>query len=463
MDAWIEREIENCHFADQRLKSRYGRILQSLSDKIGDTLPTACQDWAATKAAYRFFDNPRVHEGVVLAGHFAATRARAGVKKFPLLVLHDTTEISFKRAHPEKIGQTRKIPLFRSSRKDGSNGYTACGMLLHSALVTTTAGVPLGLAAAKFWTRKKFKGTNALKKKVNPTRIPIQEKESFRWLENVRLATETLGQAKNLVHIGDREADIYELFCAATECGTHFLIRTCVDRLAGSGSTTVSKKMKLSPVRGTHIVEVMDRQGHTHEAKLRLRFERMAIHPPIGKQKKYPSQELTVIYAYEVGDPKGRDRIDWKLVTDLNVSSMKQAAEKLDWYAGRWKIETFHKVLKSGCKIEERRLETAQRLANLLAVYCVVSWRVFSLTMAKRANPKASASTVLTSIERKILTYLGKAAGRKPSATLNYYLGEIVRLGGYLARKNDGPPGNIVMWRGLSRLTDLQTGFEICG
>ena len=126
-------------------------------------------------------------------------------------------------------------------------------------------------------------------------------------------------------------------------------------------------------------------------------------------------------------------------------------------------IETFHKVLKSGYKIEERRLETAQRLANLLAVYCVVSWRVFSLTMAKRVSPKASASTVLTSVERKILTHLGKAAGRNPSSTLNYYLGEIARLGGYLARKNDGPPGNTVMWRGLSRLTDLQTGFEICG
>jgi len=466
MEAWIERELENCEFPDQRLKPRLGRILQSLSDRIGETIPTACRDWAATKAAYRFFSNPRVNEGIILAGHFAATRARATEalakhKREKLLVLHDTTEVSFKRSHPEKIGQTRKIPLFRSNKKDGSNGYTACGMLLHGTLVTTTAGVPLGLVAAKFWTRKKFKGTNALKKKVNPTRIPIEVKESYRWIENVKRSTAMLGCPGACVHICDREGDIYELFCAALEAKTHFLIRTCADRLAGQGKTTVSKKMAASRIRGHHAVEVQDRRGHTHEIKLNLRFERLTLHPPIGKQKKYPPIEVTVIHAWERGKPKDREPIEWKLVTDLTVTTVKQAAEKLDWYASRWKIETYHKVLKSGCKIEDRRLETADRLANLLAVYCVVAWRVFYLTMVRRIDPTTKASAVLTSTERKILKHIGKTAGREPRATLDYYLGEVARLGGYLARKNDGPPGNMVMWRGLSRLADIEIGFEI--
>ena len=180
-----------------------------------------------------------------------------------------------------------------------------------------------------------------------------------------------------------------------------------------------------------------------------------------GARTEVEQLEVTVIHAWEKGKPKDREPIEWKLVTDLVVTNVKQAAEKLDWYSSRWKIETFHKVLKSGCKIEDRRLETADRLANLLALYCVVAWRVFHLTMVKRADPAARASSVFTSIERKIIRHVGKAAGRELNATLDYILGEVARLGGYLARKNDGPPGNMVMWRGLSRLSDIEIGFEI--
>ncbi len=109
--------------------------------------------------------------------------------------------------------------------------FTVCGILMHSSLAVTTDGLPLGLTAIKFWTRNKFKGTNALKRKINPTRVPIEEKESFRWLENLKQSTALLGEPQRCVHIGDRESDIYELFCAAQEAGTRFLVRTCVDRL----------------------------------------------------------------------------------------------------------------------------------------------------------------------------------------------------------------------------------------
>ena len=129
--------------------------------------------------------------------------------------------------------------------------HTFCGLLMHSSLVATTAGVPLGLAAIKFWTRKKFKGTNALKWKVNSTRIQIEQKESIRWLDNLKRATAQLADPSRCVHVGDREAYIFELFCAARDAKTHFLVRTCIDRLAGQGHTTVAKKMAREPVWGT--------------------------------------------------------------------------------------------------------------------------------------------------------------------------------------------------------------------
>src|SRR5438874_2808135 len=186
MDVWVERELDGCEFPDRRLKDRLGKLLGDLGRRIGGTIPTACQDWAATKAAYRFFSNPRVDEGVILAGHFAATKTRFAAAAGTVLVLHDTTEFSFTRDNPEAIGRI-------STLKTQHAYLTICGLLMHSSLVLTTAGVPLGLAAAKFWTRKKFKGTNALKRKINPTRIPIERKESVRWLENLKQSTELLG------------------------------------------------------------------------------------------------------------------------------------------------------------------------------------------------------------------------------------------------------------------------------
>ena len=193
-----------------------------------------CQDWANTKAAYRFLDNERVSETEILAGHFQATRDRTAATVGPLLVLHDTTEFSFQRDDIDAVGITRKA-VAGAYRNGTLRHYTACGILMHSSLAVTTEGLPLGLTAVKFWTREKFKGTNALKKKINPTRVPIEEKESVRWLENLRQSTELVVEPTRCVHIGDRESDIYELFCTAQDAGTHFLLRTCVDRGAAAG------------------------------------------------------------------------------------------------------------------------------------------------------------------------------------------------------------------------------------
>jgi hypothetical protein len=464
MEGWVEREIEECKFPDQRLKSRFRKLLGQLGEKIGAALPTACQDWAATKAAYRFFDNPRVDESIILAGHFAATSARMAATKGPILVLHDTTEFSFQRARPETIGKTRLLPTCRL----GSQPITKCGLLMHSSLAVTTTGKPLGLTAVKFWTRKKFKGTNALKGRgiaggkhsVNTTRIPIEEKESIRWLANLQQATQLINPDR-CIHIGDRESDIYELFCLAQEEHTSFLVRTCVDRVAGTGSTTIARKMKREPIQGTHQVEVLDAKRRPHEVELQLRYAKMTVHPPIGKHRKYPPLSLTVIHAWERGKPKGRQRIYWKLLTNLPVENVASAIEKLDWYAQRWKIETFHKILKSGCRAEDAKLRTAERLTNLLAVFCIVAWRVFWLTMVSRGNPRTSADTVFTNTEIAILNHVAGDPQQPAPKNVAHYVLAVAKLGGYLNRKNDGPPGNTTLWRGLSRLTDIHLGFSL--
>jgi hypothetical protein len=286
---------------------------------MGQSIPLICQDWANTKAAYRFFSNDRVSEADILAGHFQSTRDRVAATDGLVLVLHDTTEFTYQRERSEAIGITKNINSGRD--KTGRlRSHTVCGILMHSSLAVTTEGLPLGLTAVKFWTRKKFKGTAALKKKINPTRVPIEKKESIRWLDNLKQSTELLNDPGRCVHIGDRESDIYELFCTAQQTGTHFLLRTCVDRLAGDGNHTIAEEMDEVAVKGLHRVEVRDSNGNPDEAVLEIRYRKLRVLPPIGKQKRYPALTLTVIHAEERGTPKTRKKIEWKLITDLPFS-----------------------------------------------------------------------------------------------------------------------------------------------
>jgi hypothetical protein len=268
-----------------------------------------------------------------------------------------------------------------------------------------------------------------------------------------------LGEPGRCVHIGDRESDIYELFATATKAGTSFLVRTCVDRLAGDGQHTIPAEMKQVPVKCRHRIEVRDRKGVASETTLELKYKRIRVLPPIGKKNRYFELRLTVIHAQESVAPEGRDKIDWKLITDMPVKSRKDALKMLSWFALRWKIETFHKILKSGCKAEDSKLRTAGRLANLISVFCILSWRIFWMTMINRSAVDAFPLLALSTLEVRLLDQLVTDRAEQPSRTLAGYLTKIARLGGYLARANDPPPGNIVMWRGLSRLTDIQLGF----
>ena len=213
--------------------------------------------------------------------------------------------------------------------------------------------------------------------------------------------------------------------------------------------------------KGLHRVEVNDRHGNLSVAVLELKFRRIRVRPPIGKQSRYPELELTVLHATERGKPRGRDPIDWKLITDLPVTSRASALEMLRWYSLRWKIETFHKILKSGCRAEQSKLRTAERLVNLLATFCILSWRIFWLTMLNRATRTARPTLAFTALEINLLSRIAQSARRSPARppSLSDCLTQLARLGGYLARASDAPPGNAVIWRGLARLTDIEIGY----
>jgi hypothetical protein len=154
---WSEREVDETAFKDARLGRRFGELVRRIGDAMGESIPFTCQDWANTKAAYRFLSNERVDEGDILSGHFAATRARCDAFDGPILLIRDTTEFSYQRANVSAVGVTKSVNSGRD-KQGRVRHHTVCGMLMHSNLAVTTQGLPLGLAAVKFWTRKKFRG-----------------------------------------------------------------------------------------------------------------------------------------------------------------------------------------------------------------------------------------------------------------------------------------------------------------
>jgi hypothetical protein len=461
VNLWTDDELQGSRFGDERLNKRLGKILTALGERAGRSLPTAFQDWANTKAAYRFFANDKVSEDKIMAGHFHASAVRTQTVDGPILVLQDTTEFSFKRIAPEKIGFTKDVEGKRKPKDRRTSRVTLCGLLMHASLAVTPDGLPLGLCAIKFWSRDKFKGVNALKRKINPTRVPIEQKESIRWLDNLRQSTELIGRPGNCVHIGDRESDIYELYCLAQELGTNFLVRSCVDRLAEDGDTTITQVMRGVACSGTHDIQFRDAMGKEQRARLSVKFTSMTVLPPIGKQKRYEHQRLQIVHAEELEPPEGRAPIFWKLITNLNVACHEDAVNKLNWYARRWSIETYFKTLKSGCRIEEVRLTTATRLTNFIALCCIVAWRIHWMVMVRRVNPGAPPGTVFTHKEIEFLDRLEATANRDKAGNLDSYMIKVARLGGYLNRKNDPPPGATVMWRGTARLADLLEGFTM--
>ena len=356
---WVDEEISGAQMPDARLKARLGEIMRHLGKDVTNSIPSSFEDWAATKAAYRMLSNDRVDVQAIISGHLQATRRRVQQSEGQILVLHDTTSFTFDRLYPEDVG-------FLGRLAGAEEETRICGMLMHASLAITQDALPLGLCALQFWNRQEFSKDQAAGRAA---RKRVEDRESHRWVEGLQQATALLqAESGRCVHIADRESDIYALFYAARELGTHFLVRTSTDRPTGNGQQTVEEEMADAPVKGLHRVFFRDRWGHAHEATMTLRHRRLRIRPP-QEHKELPELTLTVLHATERGAPLNRKPLSWKLITDLPVQSREQAIEKLDWYAMRWNIETFFKVMKSGCKAEGAQLRTAERLSNLMAVY----------------------------------------------------------------------------------------------
>jgi len=448
---WAEEEFGGARLGDERLEERLLVLARDLYARPQANLPQACQTRARTKAAYRFLAHPDTCMDALLQPHFEATRERLAAESL-VLAVQDTTSLNYStRPATDDLG-----PI-------GSTQEGSIGLWLHSTLVFNLEGTPLGLLDVQCWARDEAEFGKRHRRKD----LPIEEKESNKWLKSLRQVAEVQRRTPStrLVVVGDREADIYELFHAAQrqENGPWLLIRAQRDRLRTEGQEHLWPWMAQQPLAGIQEIQVPRR--HTQPARvarLAVRFARVTLRPPHGK-KELGELTLWAVLAQEVEEPRGVQPLRWMLLTTCAVNSFDSACEKLRWYTLRWGIEVFHRTLKSGCKIEQRQLGSAERLEACLAIDLVVAWRIFHLTKLGRETPDVPCTVYFEEAEWKaLMAYVTKnpVPPAKPPS-LREAMRLVAGLGGFLGRKGDGNPGTQTLWLGLQRLDDIAETYKV--
>jgi hypothetical protein len=440
---WIVRELEHVELGDTRLNRRLQQIVTDLSQNPQTSIPEASGTWARTKGAYRFFDHAAVTAEAILAGHQVAALARLAAQPIVLMV-QDTTSLNYAcQAAASGLG-----PL-------GNRAAKALGLWLHTTLAVDVQGTALGLMHTKMWTRDPARAGVARQRK----RRPLADKESQRWLasfaECVRLAGQLPGC--RLINVADREGDLYELFAhAAAHPEVGVLVRARHNRRLVQEEKRLWDFIAAPPVAGLLEITVPRQPGRaSHQVTLEIRFRAVRV-PNQGGGAPLP---LWMVEARERGG--GPQALCWRLLTNQAVPDLATAVAMVRWYGQRWRIEEFHRVLKTGCQAERRQLETVARLQNVLAVDMIIAWRVLALTRAARHSPAAPATELLTAVEVQVLCALHpKLAGGRP-LDLRAAVRAIAQRGGFLARKGDGEPGPMTLWRGLLRLNDYVNAFTL--
>lgn len=451
---WAEEEFGNCQLGDARLTERLTIIARDFFAQPMANLPQSCGSRAKTKAAYRFLDHEGTTLETLLKPHYAATEKRIG-REAVVLAVQDTSSINYSGLkETEGLG-----PI-------GTTVDGAQGMLLHGTLAFNLEGTPLGLIDAQCWQRDPAE----FGKKRN--KLSIEDKESGKWLKSYRAVVDLQKRCPDtmLVSVGDREADIYELFYEATVVhanGPKLLIRAKQDRRVAGEHTNLWNTLEHQPLAGMLALNVPRTPKRVaRKADLEIRCAMVTLHAPQNKKtsdgKEAPDVCVYAVLAKEI-NTSVKEPLEWLLLTTLPVVSFEDAAEKLVWYTKRWGIEVYHKILKSGCRIEERQLCTAERLEACLAIDLVVAWRIYQMNKLAREVPDASAEICFEQTEWKaLMVYTNKKGTPLPDKppTMRDAVRRLASLGGFLGRKCDGEPGTQTLWRGLHRLHDIANMYS---
>jgi hypothetical protein len=471
---WVSDEMADADFNDRRLNRRLNLILSDLAQHPTLSIPAACNGYAETAAAYRFFDNDKVDFDTVLRPHVTCTRARIAAQPI-VLVVPDTTEIDLTRPEQQVKGTG---PLDSGARR---------GAFLHLIHALTPDGTPLGSIDALPWARDDDAPRNATKTRARRAAEPIEEKESYRWLMAMQCARAEAARCPGtqLVFVADSESDVYDVIAEGQEGPrtADWIIRSCQDRALVDDledrdvSDYLREELLAAPVLEQRTITVRGRTAkvaceergrrqprRSREAIVAVRAVTVTLRAPERKAGQRADVTVNAVLVTEVDPPADDVPVEWLLLTSLAIDTVDQVRLVIQYYSNRWMVELFFRVLKSGCRVEDRRFEELERLLPCLAVYLVVAWRVLLLCRLGRSCPEMSCEAVFEPAEWKsVYVVVRREPPPKVAPKLQEMIRLVAQLGGYVNRKRDDEPGPQTLWLGLQRLHDIATCWKVFG
>jgi hypothetical protein len=419
--------------------------MSDLAEQPDKSVWLASGSRANAKAVYRMLKNERFEKESVLSAHRDAVSARSESRV--LLAVQDTMSVNY-NTHTETEGL-------------GYNCDKTLGVNVHSCLLLTTDGIPLGLLDQSVFTR-------AIRADYTPREQkrarPIEEKESYRWLETMHTATENAPKQAEIVHIADREADIYELYALAEQIKDKFVIRAVHNRLTVDKTNVIDELKACEASGAVYVVIPENRSKKTkeREALMTVQFKKVSVQKPAIRRNDSsvePSLDLTLIRLYEENPSVGLEPVEWILITNLEVKDSGDALRAVEYYKQRWKIERFHFVLKSGCEIEKIQQRSVNGIELMLLMYSIISIHIMQLTFLSRSSPETSCEIIFSEPEWKTLYRAANRTTFEPENPPNIAQAVrlVAKLGGHVGAKSDGEPGLKVIWLGLNKLFVLVT------
>ncbi len=465
-DHWTEAEFGGAPLGDKRRSQRLVDSAATLAGRPGRAFCGATQgDVPAVKGYYRFIDQPdesAVTMENILLPHRDRTMRRMKDQK-TVLCIQDGTDLDY-----SGLAQCEGLGVIGTNQ----TGAISRGLHLHSTLAATPEGVPLGVLLAQC-TAPEPKTEE--EKERSSTTIPIEEKRTFSWIVGLRDCMDIAREMPHtrLVSVLDREADFYELFDEQRRNPTvELLVRAKWNRVT-TADTKLFDGVLQTPVRSRLRIHVPRQSARPKKSKQKarakraertanvsLRYQRIELKPPPYLRDRGPLS-LWIVAATEEKPPKGAEPLRWFLLTTMEIKSADDAGKYLRWYCFRWRIEDWHRVLKSGCRIEDIAHRTADRLRRAIAIHLVIAWRIMLMTLLGREQPELPAEVMFSDLEIEVLSAVAKKKRRKPPTQLGGAVRLVAQLGGYLGRKNDPPPGHQIMWQGYAALQLMGQGYAL--
>ncbi len=444
----VREEFQSAEFGDERLTKRLIQVGDRLGRAPAESIPNACEDWASTKATYRFCDNERVDPNEILDAHKRAQRSRVQDND-ELLVVSDTTELVFPR-HPSKEG----LGDIGNSKTDleGVKVHSTIGLDPQTHRMTGVIDQQSLIEDQQASTKHDANGKNE----------PLElESEQEKWIRGDRQASDWLAEEVRPIFIHDRGADAFAFYREVTDdLDAGFVVRANQNRCIQTPSVPDGRLIDWSedlPEQGRTSIEIEQGNGReARKAELIVKAGSCKLLPPKNEPTHTDPVEVNVVRIDERGEQD--DPIQWVLLTTESVATFSDSLSVVESYRARWTIEDWHKVLKTGCRIEERRLETWERMEVLLSVYSVIAWKVLELRELARGDAYYSPDVLLSETERSILET--KFPELTDNGTQAYAIA-IAKIGGYLDRSSDPPPGWETMWKGLKKLQTWAEGYEL--